>query len=112
MNDVLIVRLALERPNAPTTPCQVPISTAVMIAMWVAHFMLFWRDGFAAWVGLLVVTQNIVGSMFNSHLSDFTQGWLYVFGVGVFGGALLKQNAISGRFASEAHVTRAVSNPA
>ena len=58
------------------------------------------------------MTQNVVGSMFNSHLADFTQGWLYVFGVGVFGGALLKQSVLSGRFASEAHVTSAVSNPA
>ena len=41
-----------------------------------------------AWFGLIVVVQNIVGSLFNSHISDFTQGWIYVFGVGVLGGAL------------------------
>jgi O-antigen ligase len=35
--------------------------------------------------------QNIVSSLFNSHLFDFTSGWLYVFGVGVVGGMVLRQ---------------------
>ncbi len=39
-----------------------------------------------AWFGLVVVVQNIIGSLFNSHLFDFTQGWAYVFGVGVAAG--------------------------
>jgi O-antigen ligase len=43
------------------------------------------------WIGLLAVTQNIVGSMFNSHLMDFDQAWLYVFAVGAFGGMALRQ---------------------
>jgi hypothetical protein len=30
--------------------------------------------------------QNVISSQFNSHLFDFTHGWLYVFGVGVIGG--------------------------
>ena len=34
--------------------------------------------------------QNIVGSLFNSHLFDFTQGWGYVIGVGVAGGMIFK----------------------
>jgi len=29
--------------------------------------------------------------LFNSHLFDFTQGWGYVFGVGVAAGMVLKQ---------------------
>jgi hypothetical protein len=37
------------------------------------------------------VVQNIVSSLFNSHLFDFTAGWLYVFGVGVVGGMVLRQ---------------------
>jgi O-antigen ligase len=37
------------------------------------------------------VVQNIVSSLFNSHLFDFTSGWLYVFGVGVVGGMVLRQ---------------------
>ncbi len=40
-----------------------------------------------AWFGFVVVAQNILGSLFNSHISDFTQGWLYVIGVGVLGAA-------------------------
>jgi hypothetical protein len=42
---------------------------------------------------LVAVVQNMVGSLFNSHLSDFTQGWLYVFAVGVLGGTALRQAA-------------------
>jgi len=34
----------------------------------------------------------VVSSTVNSHLFDFSQGWLYVFGVGVAGGTVLKHN--------------------
>jgi hypothetical protein len=46
-----------------------------------------------AWIGLLVVVQNIFTSLFNSHLFDFHEGWMYVLGVGVAGGMVLKQKA-------------------
>jgi O-antigen ligase len=62
------------------------IGVAALIAMWAAHWSMFLRPGIAAWIGLMAVTQNIVGSLFNSHLADFTQTWIYVFAVGVFGG--------------------------
>ena len=66
------------------------IGVAVMYAMWIAHLALFLRgEGLIAWCGLIVVAQNIVSSLFNSHLFDFNQGWFYVFGVGVLGGTLL-----------------------
>jgi O-antigen ligase len=29
--------------------------------------------------------------LFNSHLFDFGQGWLYVFGVGIIGGMVLRR---------------------
>ncbi len=64
----------------------------VLIAMWVAHFILFCRGGWMAWVGMVVVIENIVSSAVNSHLFDFSQGWLYVFGVGVAGGMVRKDN--------------------
>jgi hypothetical protein len=32
-----------------------------------------------------------VSSLFNSHLFDFSEGWLYVFGVGVVGGMILRE---------------------
>jgi O-antigen ligase len=63
----------------------------LLIAMWIVHVALFWQAGLAAWIGLLIVAQNIFGSLFNSHLSDFGQGWLYVFGVGVAGGVILAE---------------------
>jgi O-antigen ligase len=62
----------------------------VTIAMWIAHLLLFRGGGLVAWIGLLVVVQNIVGSLFNSHLFDFGQGWLYAFGVGIAGGLMLR----------------------
>ena len=38
---------------------------------------------------MLVVVQNIFTSLFNSHLFDFHEGWMYVLGVGVAGGMVL-----------------------
>jgi hypothetical protein len=69
------------------------IGALVLWAMWIAHLLLFRGDGLAQWVGLVVVTQNIVGSLFNSHLFDFTQGWVYVVGVGVAGGMVLQNRS-------------------
>ena len=42
------------------------------------------------WIGLMVVVQNIFTSLFNSHIFDFTEGWMYVLGVGIAGGMLLR----------------------
>ncbi len=69
------------------------VGAALLIAMWLAHLALFTAATPIAWFGLIVVVQNIVGSLFNSHLSDFTQGWIYVLGVGVLGGALRADRA-------------------
>jgi O-antigen ligase len=66
------------------------VGTIIMFAMWAAHAWLFRGPGLVNWLGLVIVVQNIVGSLFNSHLFDFTQGWIYVFGVGVIGGMALK----------------------
>jgi O-antigen ligase len=69
------------------------VGIAVLLAMWAAHLALFRSSSFAAWVGLVVVIQNVVGSLFNSHLFDFTHGWTYVVGLGVAGGMVLKERA-------------------
>ncbi len=69
------------------------LGTIVLLAMWTAHIMLFRGSGFIAWIGLIVVVQNVVSSLFNSHLFDFTQGWLYVFGVGVVGGMVQREQS-------------------
>jgi O-antigen ligase len=66
------------------------IGIGVLYAMWLLHLLLFRGDGLASWVGLLVVVQNIFTSLFNSHLFDFHEGWMYVMGVGIAGGMVLK----------------------
>jgi len=65
------------------------LGIAVLFALWWRHFLLFRGEGLVAWIGLLVVVQNIFTSLFNSHLFDFHQGWMYVLGVGVAGGMVL-----------------------
>ncbi|MCP4619344.1 MAG: O-antigen ligase family protein [Bradyrhizobium sp.] len=65
------------------------IGVVILYAMWLVHLLLFRGEGFVAWVGLLVVVQNILSSLFNSHLFDFHEGWMYVLGVGVAGGMVL-----------------------
>ena len=64
---------------------------AILIAMWIAHLALFRGSGLVAWLGIVIVVQNVVSSLFNSHLFDFLHGWLYVFGLGVIGGMALHQ---------------------
>jgi O-antigen ligase len=89
-----------DAPHAPTNPHNQVLAVAIplgfvgvllLVAMWVVHFRMFLLPEPAAWVGLSVVTQNIVGSLFNTHLFDFAQGWLYVFGVGIAGGIVLRK---------------------
>lgn len=58
----------------------------VLYAMWISHLMLFRGASILSWIGLLVVVQNMVSSLLNSHLFDFHEGWMYVLGVGVAGG--------------------------
>jgi O-antigen ligase len=69
------------------------VGVVILVAMWAAHWLMFTVPGLPAWIGLMVVTQSIISCQFNSHLLDFTQGWLYVFGVGVFGGTVLGRKA-------------------
>jgi O-antigen ligase len=62
------------------------IGAAILGVMWIAHVLMFLGPGIAAWFGLVLVMQIILGSFFNTHLFDFTEGWIYVCGVGVLGG--------------------------
>jgi len=79
------------------------IGTLALWAMWVAHLLLFRGEGVAAWLGMVVVVENIVSSTVHSHLFDFNNGWLYVFGVGVLGGMALRQRtALSAKPAAPA----------
>ena len=65
------------------------LGVVALYAMWLLHLLLFRGEGLAAWIGLMVVVQNIFTSLFNSHLFDFHEGWMYVLGVGVAGGMVL-----------------------
>jgi O-antigen ligase len=71
------------------------LGIAVLWAMWVAHLALCRGKTLAAWIALVIVAQNITGSLFNSHIFDFVQGWTYVIGVGVAGGMILRNRAIA-----------------
>ena len=79
------------------------LGCVLLYAMWFCHLLLFSGTSLSSWIGLLVVVQNIVSSLLNSHLFDFHEGWLYVLGVGVAGGAALKMRVEPG----ESHVGKA-----
>ena len=66
------------------------LGVMLLYAMWLNHLLLFTGQTLAAWAGLVVVVQNVVSSLLNSHLFDFHEGWLYVLGVGVAGGMSLR----------------------
>jgi O-antigen ligase len=66
------------------------IGIIVLYAMWLSHLLLFRGEGLMAWIGLMVVVQNIFTSLFNSHIFDFHEGWMYVLGAGVAGGTVLQ----------------------
>jgi O-antigen ligase len=101
----MLAERAAADPTAPagaTNPHNQVLATAIplglfgvvlLLATWVAHFRMFLHPGPAAWIGLSVVAQNCIGSLFNSHLFDFTQGWLYAFGVGIAGGIMLRERS-------------------
>ncbi|MGL5167364.1 MAG: O-antigen ligase family protein [Afipia sp.] len=59
------------------------VGCLALYAMWLTHLWTFRGEGLVAWIGLVAVVQNILSSLFNSHLSDFYQGWLYVLAVGI-----------------------------
>lgn len=69
------------------------VGVVLLYALWIAHLRLFAGQGLGAWIGLVVVVQNITSSLLNSHLFDFHEGWIYVLGAGVAGGMVLKAQA-------------------
>jgi len=69
------------------------VGAVALWAMWIAHLMLFSSASVIGWIGLLIVVENVVSSVAHSHLFDFNNGWLYVFGVGVLGGLVLREGA-------------------
>lgn len=69
------------------------LGVLALYAMWGVHLLTFRGEGVVAWIGLVAVVQNILSSLFNSHLSDFYQGWLYVLAVGIAAGTLTRTAA-------------------
>ena len=70
------------------------IGICVLWAMWLSHLLLFRESSsLPDRIGLVVVIQNIVGSLFDSQLFDSTLGWTYVFAVGVAGGMVRRLRA-------------------
>jgi O-antigen ligase len=79
------------------------VGVVILYAMWLFHLRMFRGEGLVAWIGLLVVVQNFFTSLFNSHIFDFHEGWMYVLGVGIAGGMTLKPRfgeSANGRWAS------------
>ncbi|MBN9007102.1 MAG: O-antigen ligase family protein [Rhizobiales bacterium] len=64
------------------------IGIILLWAMWIAHFLMFTEIRWISWLGIIVVSQNIFDSLFNSHISDYVEGWIYVMGVGVAAGMI------------------------
>nr|WP_228747803.1 O-antigen ligase family protein [Bradyrhizobium sp. BR 10289] len=67
------------------------IGCIILYAMWIGHLRLFREPDFYSWLGFIIVIQNMVSSLFNSHLFDFVPGWIYVIGVSLAAGQLLRQ---------------------
>jgi O-antigen ligase len=65
----------------------------LLLAMWAAHLLMFAGRDFARVMGQAVVVQNVLGSLFNSHLSTVTQGMLYCLAVGLLGAVVLNRPA-------------------
>ena len=93
LNDPSLQDAVTDNPHNQTLSIAIQlglIGVGLLYAMWIAHLLLFKRPELAAWIGAGLVVQNIVASLFNSQIFYFTPGWLYVFGVGVLGGMVLR----------------------
>jgi O-antigen ligase len=66
------------------------VGAALLLAMWVSHFLLFAGFGVPQMLGQAIVLQNVLGSLFNSQLSQITQGTLYCLAVGLLGGLVMR----------------------
>jgi O-antigen ligase len=71
------------------------IGIALLWTMWVMHFLMFSEMRWISWIGIIVVSQNVIDSFFNSHISDYVEGWIYVMGVGVAAGMISSERALT-----------------
>ena len=64
----------------------------LFITMWIAHFSIFSGKGLPQLFGQAIVLQNVLKlSLFNSSLSQATEGTLYCLAVGLIGGLIVRQ---------------------
>lgn len=80
------------------------IGGAVLLAMWAAHFWLLCGRDFASAMGLGIFAMTVVGSLFNSHISQVTQGMLYCLGVGLVGAVVLQRGTLAPPQSDHHHV--------
>jgi O-antigen ligase len=59
------------------------IGGLLLWAMWIAHARMFLARDTVSVMGQAIVLQNVIGGMFNSHISAVTQGMLYCLAVGL-----------------------------
>jgi O-antigen ligase len=64
---------------------------ALLVSMWIAHLLFFWGTSAPQVLGQAVVLQNVLGSLFNSQLSQVTQGTLYCLAVGLLLALLVRR---------------------
>lgn len=65
---------------------------ALLITMWVAHFMAFLGGGLPQVFGQAIVLQAVLSSLFNSSLSQVTEGTLYCLAVGLLAGLIQRSS--------------------
>lgn len=71
------------------------VGCGLLLLMWWRHYAHFEGAGLVALIGTVIVAQNVFSSLLNSHIFDFTEGWMYVLGVGVAGGAMMGKTRIT-----------------
>lgn len=72
------------------------LGVVLLYLLWIVHLRMFiGQEGLFAWIGLIAVAQNFFSSLLNSHLFDFTEGWIYVLAVGIAGGMVARVRPVS-----------------
>ncbi|UFW47066.1 MULTISPECIES: O-antigen ligase family protein [Bradyrhizobium] len=67
---------------------------AVLVVMWTVHLGFFMGQSIPHLFGQAIVLQNVLGSLFNSQLSQVTQGVLYCLAVGLLGSLLRQEQSV------------------
>ena len=98
---ILLMLLALVPAQTPRDVLQevatpaggVPVALFVLAALGMTWADVSWAEGSAAWIAFAKLADD---SDSPHSLFDFTQGWIYVFGVGVAGGTVLRKRCAEG----------------